>query len=113
MLIILLVIISAPSFGQAGTINYSNYCYNTSFHSEWIIDVQELKAVRFNYTTDVIYGPPMITFFELGTDGVTYTSVKTVSGYSNGTFCTNAKTGKAKVVFNAWAIGAASFTIQY
>jgi len=113
IIIAVLGLISIPAFGQAGTINYSQYCYNTSFHSEWIIDVKEFKAVRFTYTTDVVYGPPMISIYELGTDGVTYNNISSISGYTSGTICTNSKTGKAKVVFNAWAIGNATFNIQY
>ncbi|MEI6752545.1 MAG: hypothetical protein WCK78_05195 [Paludibacter sp.] len=107
--IVLFTILSNPTFGQAGTI----YFNNNSNHAEWVINVNELKAVRFTYTTDVVYGPPMISIYELSTDGITYNNISSISGYSTGTICTNAKTGKAKVVFNAWAIGNAVFTIQY
>jgi len=91
----------------------------------WLVNINDAKAVRFTYTTDMVYGAHQLYFYELGADGTTYQLVDIIgayngsqpmnfaTGYSSGTFSTKVKNGKAMVKLICNSVGIAKFNVQF
>ncbi|HRZ96614.1 MAG TPA: tail fiber protein [Paludibacter sp.] len=105
---IFLTFFSLSTFGQAGTISFSQYCY-ANIPQTWNININEHKAVRINYSIDCTLNSDLFALFDNSSSSMIFYT----NGFRSGTTCTIAQTGIATIVFTPYTSGYKTINVIY
>ena len=112
-LTLLFTVLSLPVFSQAGSVSINQYYEGGGLFTIITIDIKEAKAVRINYSIDILQGSDNLLFYDVNSSGTQSGPYAYPTGYISGTYITSTKTGKAVIKLATEMSGIKKIELQY